>query len=740
MVASPYVLRVIGPPIRFLSCFALLAQVSACDPDSRQDPDRDASRKAEFPGNGSPDAPPADDDANDTPPPPVLQQLDVALLSDTEAVALYQFVSRPPKTEISVSFGAGEYTLNDNGKGYDATADDGIYSGRVPFDLDAYEQRRAGFLTRVEALEDPRVMSFSGQLAQSQASFTSKMLPEFSKTWLPSVGTLPSLTVFPSLVVGPPATVSGLPPTVDPYASLVVTDPDVVRDPAMTGVWANVSGSCQQIGNPSGPWGIVGLMDGIANGHVTTHDLMIDWITSYASARTVNGETIGASLVGLSELTDGPSGLPGAVPWPKFVDDGSRWTFNDVFDLSGMPVQLIAIVNRPDLAMTGGYAGDTDTNPRAELRFVFTFIEEETCRPSPGGFILEYEVPLDSCDALQPYFQDWHALSSMVVGSAGYNAALHAITDPVTAAGAGPSRPNDSNLRVLRTNEQNLRWPHYLNDFPTSSASSWDMQEFAINAGSHQFENQTLSQTPHFGYELPDWAVGAPYPQPVDTYIQNEMADILSGTHVVPLLDPSTNDPLRAAVVRYGNFHWTSTSAPPYQYADFPPAATSMTRMLSFASEDVGLGALEARTRFSLNTCNGCHYSETFEDGEDGSVSPFSALNPGASTPGGTLERPFRHIRPNDNLAAAAHLSRFMTGTNATCSVGAEFVAPLGPLSQCGQASCCPIGDPVFGYTEGQVHFNELHRRGSMLEDVVVNGCAALSGHQFTDVIVSSAH
>ncbi len=661
----------------------------------------------------------------------VLARLEVAPISDTEAVAFYTFESPPPVSSFASRFGEGA-VVNDAGEGFDDKAADGVYTGVIPMSSEEIDDKRAAFLERVGMEKSPQIMRFRGRAALGREAFDPSGLPKPSERWIAALGqAVPSSTIFPSSGGGSVGTLAGLPPTADPLRSLVVLDPRVVRDPNNTGVWQWSSGQCVQVGNPFGPWGFVGLMDDVGNGQVSAHDLIIGWLGEMAIDRTVNGQLIQGAGQGVQTITDGDPNNTNAIAWPKFFDDGNPSTLFDTFDLSQTPVQLIAIVNRTDLAASG--YGAAQDGQRAELRFVFTFIDEETCRPSLGGFILEYDVPIDDCAGLEDYFTDWHGLSALQLGSPGYNAALEAITAPITAAGAGPGRPNDSNLKVLRTNEANIRFPEYPNTFPSGFQSSWDMQEFAVDPDTALLANQPVAQTPAYGYELPDWN-SATLEQEVDLTMDVFAADIVAGQYVVPLTDPLTGDPMRGASAMYGRFRYPSTATVKY-VGHFPGTSSSMDRLLSWGSANVG--DLEARQRFSLQTCSGCHYGETFEDG-DGTGS-FENLHVGASTPGGVLEEPFRHIRPDANLANPAHLSRFMTGTNATCGPD-EFVAPLGALASCASPGCCPIGDPVFGYQQGQVHYNEFHRRGSILEDVVTLGCGALDGHAFAEVVVSSAH
>ena len=86
-----------------------------------------------------------------------------------------------------------------------------------------------------------------------------------------------------------------------------------------------------------------------------------------------------------------------------------------------------------------------------------------------------------------------------------------------------------------------------------------------------------------------------------------------------------------------------------------------------------------ARFQFSLNTCSGCHLSET-----------------------GTA---FTMVSPDGPLNAPAQLARFLTGTATT--------APFTPIS-----------DPEYGTPSR--HFNDLRRRGQQLDQLAAKSCLRL--------------
>lgn len=249
-------------------------------------------------------------------------------------------------------------------------------------------------------------------------------------------------------------------------------------------------------------------------------------------------------------------------------------------DMSKAPFRLIAIVNRIDLADNPGYGGSANSG---EMRFVFGLMNN--CQPTRFAVIFEYGVPPKSCSGLKNYAQQWRNLSGLALGSPAYNAALQAITDPIAVHGAGGTKPNGSALNQLRTNE------NFLNLL-------WELREFRINAASRLLEQTTTKQTPittfNNGTALRD-------------YINNNQAAILNSTYVVDLL--------------LNGSPFLSGSAP------MPPGVWNGAAVVNNN---------DARNKFSLGTCSGCHFTET--------------------------QTPFVHIDPSSPIGTPAQLSQFLTG------------------------------------------------------------------------------
>ncbi|AUX45094.1 hypothetical protein SOCE26_065750 [Sorangium cellulosum] len=271
-------------------------------------------------------------------------------------------------------------------------------------------------------------------------------------------------------------------------------------------------------------------------------------------------------------------------------------------DLKQAPLRLLGIVNRIDVRnLAEGHAG--------EGRFVFNVV---------GGseqqftVILEYKLPASTeADVLQ-WANDWHALGSLPFPSEEYNAALQAITARFAGRNAAPGKPNGNSLSQLRTNEIEM-------------APVWELREFVLSPVTGLLEPTTVKLTPDLSFD--GTATLA------DFVNQNEAA-IVAEQHTVP--ETFLGAPFLAGAILNNLTAW---QAP-------------------------GIANNEARHKFSLNTCNGCHGSQETGTG-------------------------FLHVFPRP-VGGEAQLSGFMTGIT--------------------------IGDPVTGEPRT---LNDLGRRNADLKALV---------------------
>jgi len=245
-------------------------------------------------------------------------------------------------------------------------------------------------------------------------------------------------------------------------------------------------------------------------------------------------------------------------------------------DLSQAPVRLLAILNRLDLRdLSKGQAG--------EGRFVFGVLDGAGSALQ-FTLILEYRLPASSEADVLEWANLWHGLNGLSPESEDYKLALEQITERFAGAGADPSGVNGSALNQLRTNE--------LIDF--RSGLPWELREFTL-AGSGLLEPDTVKLNPDRSFN------GT---ATLASFVNDNESAILIERHDVP-------ETLDGA----------------------PFLAASALNDIDFWAAD-GITNNDARQKFSLNTCNGCHGAET-----------------------GTA---FLHIAPRE-VGSAAALSGFLT-------------------------------------------------------------------------------
>jgi hypothetical protein len=268
--------------------------------------------------------------------------------------------------------------------------------------------------------------------------------------------------------------------------------------------------------------------------------------------------------------------VPARPEMQRIVLDNWPRTPEGALDLERSPLMLQAIVNRID-------ERDLAKGDAGEGRFVFGVMgpfgrEEFTV-------ILEYKLLAQTEMDVLDWANQWHALSSLPFPSEEYNAALEAVTLRFSGRNAAPGRVNGSPLSQLRTNEISL-------------APRWEFREFVLSEATGLLAETTVKLTPDLRFN------GTP--ALADFVNQNEAA-IIAEQHVLP--DQLGGAPFQGGSVFNDLIVW---SAP-------------------------GILNNEARHKFSLNTCNGCHGPET-----------------------GTG---FLHVSPRFAPGSEAFLSPFLTGT-----------------------------------------------------------------------------
>jgi hypothetical protein len=272
-------------------------------------------------------------------------------------------------------------------------------------------------------------------------------------------------------------------------------------------------------------------------------------------------------------------------------------------DLAQAPMRLLAIVNRLDLQdLSKGRAG--------EGRLVYGVLDSFGNRME-FTVILEYALPAKNATEAKAWADAFHALQALPFPSEQYNAALQALTDKFSARNALPGAPNGSALIDIRTNEIALSF-------------QWQLREFHISPTTGLMVPAPLFLTPDSSFNFGDTLA---------RFINQNESAIVAEKHDVPV--SFENAPFQAASV-FNNF----------DFWDAP-----------------GISNPEARHKFSLNTCNGCHGAET--------------------------QTGFLQISPRDQ-GQASILSGFLTGID--------------------------VSDPVDGT---QRRLSELKRRRDLMESVV---------------------
>lgn len=332
---------------------------------------------------------------------------------------------------------------------------------------------------------------------------------------------------------------------------LMITNPGVVGDPSRTLDPCNTTITSSAL--PA--WSFGRLMTDIANPSLTGINASLfveDWLDHWLTNQTVNSFTV-----------------PARTQMQAILNEWHAVSAGSTLDLRKAPLRLIAIVNRTDLRQTtsggGGYGGSSGTNflNAGEGRFVFAVVDRTGggCAETPFTVILEYGVPLNTCTTVRQWAQDWTALSSLVPGTATYNAQLQALTDVFAAAGANPSKPNRSAINQVRTNENHLQF------------NPWELREFRLLDPTPSLLSQTtVAETPDFSFN--------------NTNAINSFLASAVGGSSVPLIHPTLGVP-------------------------FLGGASANPSPNTFWNGSPSLGGSTARHEFSLNACSGCHAGET---------------------------------------------------------------------------------------------------------------------------------
>lgn len=365
--------------------------------------------------------------------------------------------------------------------------------------------------------------------------------------------------------------------------SLLVTALPVIEDPTRT------MNPCRAaaFNTPLKKWTFGYLMTEMAQSSGLTPAQFVErWLETWKNDQTVMNGAGTAVLDGVSAAASAQVDNLIINPWRARSGGGP-------LDLAIAPFRLLAIVYRPDLGESSPYSGSSGNNP-GELRFVFGLMNVrdndgdgdaldpgDICQQREMSVIFEYGVPISSCTGIKQFANDFAALSALLPGTAAYGAALEALTEQVVKFGAAPTKPNQNALNQLRTNEIDL-------------SGIWQMREFVVFHGGGPLIQTTVKNNPR-EHQAAFTSVGGVTPVPIDLNGTDAFRDevlanvpaLLAGTYAVP--------ELRAALPFLGGAS-TYNFNTVWNHPDFTGATASQQ---------------EARFRFSLNTCSGCHTGET---------------------------------------------------------------------------------------------------------------------------------
>lgn len=241
--------------------------------------------------------------------------------------------------------------------------------------------------------------------------------------------------------------------TVDTFTELLIVNPAVVGDPALTSngdVLNNV---------PAGKWSFRHLVEQIAPSPEQAPELVLQWLNEWKTRTDVAGHPI-APREQIDNIINA---------WPKL---------NGRLVLSKAPFKLLAIVNRMDLR--------SPTKPSGEGRFVFVVTTQpqnpgEIAQPRQFTVIFEYNLPTTATMTTEQWAAAWHGLQKKRPAS--LKSALVALTDKFTARGSAPGAVNGSAISQIRSNEIDL-------------ASPWELREFHLDPSTGFLSSALVGNTP----------------------------------------------------------------------------------------------------------------------------------------------------------------------------------------------------------------------------------------------------
>lgn len=641
-----------------LVCFGLGLTFVSCDNTSTSD-DENTEDKALFAG--------IDVRAEFEQTSPIAEEITIELLDEPlksgENIILTASFSKEDVKQIeqeflALQFGKEKVVLRDDGKGADEKSRDGIFSIHMKEDVDQLvsdlKQAREKRLSANNPTFLNRSLKISGSNQKEISAFRPDDLKSKKKIVIP-VGIFP----FPKASTPPPFPILA-------NKSLMITDVGVVEDPTRTFKPCDMTAAA---GNPNGVWTFGELMRQLASpspgsiaSDAATITFILNWLNTWSVPNVVNGDNVPART-GISSIIN---------TWQTLSDQANIAAGDPVGPLlvERVPFKLTAIVNRLDLRGNSGY-GFSDAG---EGRLVFCALTN-TCAPREFNVIFEYGINKSACSDVVAFGQEWANLSdpALVLGSPAYNGALEAITMQFTQSGTNPSKPNQSSINQVRTNEIAL-------------SSPWELREFNLVAtGSLQIVDVKMEPARKFNTKNIN-----PQTQTLANFTNTNEPLIIANTYDIPLLfggapfrggAAHTQFPPTGPVNVPANspYHWDGNTVPPH-----------------LINND------DARHVLSLNTCSGCH--------------------------GGETQTFFTHVDPAP-FGSPAGLSGFLTGTPGRGgAIDADGIA--NGIMSVNDPAGRPTGGPVV--SRG---FNDLQRRVNDLDVLINTSCITASAFGIANIL-----
>jgi len=312
------------------------------------------------------------------------------------------------------------------------------------------------------------------------------------------------------------------------------------------------------------------------------------WMNAWTSGRTVNGQTVAPML--------GPATRDN---WQRFAGGSTA------LPLHKAPFWLLAIVNRIDLRKHRGPGGPLG----GEVRFIFGFLTADANNPpcptmgydAGSTIILEYSPNKTKENDVKDYASRWLALSSLSMSGGVYKPELEKLTEEVVKGGR---------LLRIRTNEG----PSAVS-VGGSGGGRWDLGEFEPDPVTHLLRRSTIKQAPTMAL-----ATGS---GPMSNWIWANRGDLFTnafdfevarsgnravtdppiGSYLVP--DTLSGGWFRGGLNTVGDPACTATLDPGCAVSTWQgPLPTDMPSELLN-------DWIQARFRFSVGTCAGCHSGDT---------------------------------------------------------------------------------------------------------------------------------